>query len=132
MANYAQHHIERWGNPLESESGPFTKAADVIQVVKDTQASICDELGDTHVAYPYCTSMLGENEQHGRICLPLCIVHGVKLLSWVWTGLAYHKQGRLGLAEKLYRHALVLQTRQTADIKAQDTGANHHSHTIST
>jgi hypothetical protein len=61
IANHAQHHIERWGGQTESESAPFAKAADMVQVVKNTQTSICKELGTAHAAYPYCTSMLGES-----------------------------------------------------------------------
>jgi hypothetical protein len=45
MMNYAQHQIERWGNPLESESTALTNAADVIQMVQDTQASILQRAG---------------------------------------------------------------------------------------
>lgn len=59
IANLAQHHIERWGTQVESERAPFAKAADVIRMLKDTQSSICKELGRPHAAYPYCTSMLG-------------------------------------------------------------------------
>jgi hypothetical protein len=71
--NYAQHQIERWGNPLESESTALTNAADVIQMVQDTQASICKELGDTHVACAYCTSMLGgSNDSVSRHAYWLC------------------------------------------------------------
>ena len=59
IANHAQHHIERWGSQIESEIAPFTKAAEVIEILQDTQTSIRKELGAAHAAYPYCTSMLG-------------------------------------------------------------------------
>ena len=73
MVNYAQHQIERWGNPLESECTAFANAADVIQTVQDTQASICKELGDAHVACAYCLSMLGgSNDSVSRHTYWLC------------------------------------------------------------
>ena len=59
IANHAQHHIERWGSQIESEIAPFTKAAEVIEILQDTQTSIRKELGAAHAAYPYCTSILG-------------------------------------------------------------------------
>ena len=57
--NYAQHHIERWGTLLEHASAPLAKAADMIRVVKNARASIYEKLGAAHVAYSYCTSILG-------------------------------------------------------------------------
>ena len=122
MMNYAQHQIERWGNPLESESTALTNAADVIQMVQDTQASIYKELGDTHVACAYCTSMLGgSNDSVSRhaywLCRLLSITRNSRrnvTVSRMGAGLAHHKQGWLVLAETLYRQAHMLQTQQAA------------------